>query len=89
MAMQDLTPREDNAPTGTSCTIVLCGAETPKRKFVDWEIKAILDKGHPARSETLSTYGNTLHGNREIPQPAPERVAEVRPGNPEGTRHQH
>ena len=26
--------------TGTSCTIVLCGTETPRRKFVDWEIKA-------------------------------------------------
>src|SRR5690242_16014308 len=25
---------------GTSCTIVLCGAETPWRKFVDWEIDA-------------------------------------------------
>jgi MTH538 TIR-like domain (DUF1863). len=32
--------------TGTSCTIVLCGKETPWRKFVDWEIKATLDKQH-------------------------------------------
>ena len=32
--------------TGTSCTIVLCGAETGQRKFVDWEIKATLDKEH-------------------------------------------
>ena len=32
--------------TGTSCTIVLCGAETAQRKFVDWEIKATLDKEH-------------------------------------------
>ncbi len=32
--------------TGTSCTIVLCGRETPWRKFVDWEIKATLDKQH-------------------------------------------
>jgi MTH538 TIR-like domain (DUF1863) len=32
--------------TGTSCTVVLCGQETPRRKFVDWEIKATLDKGH-------------------------------------------
>jgi hypothetical protein len=32
--------------TGTSCTIVLCGAETWKRKYVDWEIKATLDKEH-------------------------------------------
>lgn len=32
--------------SGTSCTIVLCGAETPWRKYVDWEIKATLDKQH-------------------------------------------
>ena len=32
--------------TGTSCTIVLCEAETPWRKYVDWEIDATLDKQH-------------------------------------------
>jgi hypothetical protein len=32
--------------TGTSCTIVLCGIQTRWRKFVDWEIKATLDKQH-------------------------------------------
>ena len=32
--------------TGTSCTILLCGAHTPGRKYVDWEIKATLDKQH-------------------------------------------
>jgi len=32
--------------TGTSCTIVLCGPQTRWRKYVDWEIKATLDKGH-------------------------------------------
>jgi hypothetical protein len=37
--------RENNI-TGTSCTIVLCGAQTPQRKYVDWEIKATLDKCH-------------------------------------------
>ena len=37
--------REDYI-TGSSCTLVLCGAETPWRKFVDWEIKATLDKEH-------------------------------------------
>lgn len=37
--------REDYI-TGTSCTIVLCGPETYKRKYVDWEIKATLDKQH-------------------------------------------
>lgn len=32
--------------TGTSCTIVLCGLETWRRKYVDWEILATLQKGH-------------------------------------------
>jgi MTH538 TIR-like domain (DUF1863) len=32
--------------TGTSCTIVLCGVATHERKYVDWEIKATLDKQH-------------------------------------------
>ncbi|MGG2019683.1 TIR domain-containing protein [Pseudomonas sp. S8] len=32
--------------TGTSCTIVLIGAETYQRKYIDWEIKATLDKEH-------------------------------------------
>jgi len=36
----------DKHITGTSCTIVLCGALTPWRKYVDWEIKATLDRQH-------------------------------------------
>jgi hypothetical protein len=36
----------ENYITGSSCTIVLCGPKTPWRKFVDWEIKATLDKQH-------------------------------------------
>ncbi|MGH8510260.1 MAG: TIR domain-containing protein [Gammaproteobacteria bacterium] len=35
-----------NDITGSSCTIVLCGAATHQRKYVDWEIKATLDKKH-------------------------------------------
>ncbi|MBB4232179.1 TIR domain-containing protein [Rhizobium mongolense] len=29
---------------GSSCTIVLCGAETLNRRYVDWEIQASLDQ---------------------------------------------
>lgn len=36
----------ENYITGSSCTIVLVGAETWGRKYVDWEIKATLDKEH-------------------------------------------
>lgn len=40
---------------------VLCGAETPQRKYVDWEIKATLDKYHGLVGVNLPTslnYGN-------------------------------
>lgn len=46
--------RENNVH-GTSCTIVLCGAATPWRKFVDWEIKATLDKEHALIGINLPT----------------------------------
>lgn len=36
----------ENHLTGTSCTIVLIGAQTNQRKYVDWEIKATLAKQH-------------------------------------------
>lgn len=36
----------ENYITGTSCTIVLCGPQTRWRKYVDWEVKATLDKQH-------------------------------------------
>jgi hypothetical protein len=37
--------REDYI-TGSSCTIVLVGRDTWGRKYVDWEIKATLEKEH-------------------------------------------
>lgn len=36
----------ENYISGTSCTFVLCGPQTRWRKYVDWEIKATLDKKH-------------------------------------------
>ena len=36
----------ENFITGSSCTIVLVGAETWGRKYVDWEIDATLEAGH-------------------------------------------
>lgn len=45
----------ENYVTGTSCTVVLCGAETRWRKFVDWEIKATLDKKHALIGVNLPT----------------------------------
>lgn len=43
----------ENHISGTSCTIVLCGPETRWRKYVDWEIKATLDKEHGLISVNL------------------------------------
>lgn len=45
----------ENYLTGTSSTIVLCGSGTPYRKFVDWEIKATLDKEHGLIGVNLPT----------------------------------
>ncbi|MEP3476416.1 MAG: TIR domain-containing protein [Hyphomicrobiales bacterium] len=53
--------REDYI-TGTSCTFVLIGSETHKRMYVDWEIKATLDKEHGLLGiilPTAETYNNT------------------------------
>ena len=36
----------ENYNSGASGTFVLCGSDTPERKYVDWEIKATLDDRH-------------------------------------------
>ena len=36
----------ENYIRGSSCTLVLCGSQTRWRKYVDWEIKATLDRRH-------------------------------------------
>lgn len=57
----------ENHLTGTSCTIVLCGAETPWRKFVDWEIKASLDKQHALIGVNLPTNPRDVFGYVRVP----------------------
>ena len=51
----------ENYITGSSCTIVLCGAQTPYRKFVDWEIKSTLDRQHGLIGVNLPT--NPINAN--------------------------
>lgn len=58
----------ENYITGTSCTLVLCGAETPGRKYVDWEIKATLDKEHGLIGINLPTIPRTADGTSLIPE---------------------
>jgi hypothetical protein len=53
--------------TGTSCTIVLCGAATPWRKFVDWEIKATLDREHGLIGVNLPTNAVVASGKYTVP----------------------
>jgi hypothetical protein len=53
--------------TSTSCTIVLLGAETPQRKYVDWEIKATLDKEHGLLGIVLPTCRLTANGSPICP----------------------
>jgi hypothetical protein len=57
----------ENFITGTSLTIVLCGPETWKRKYVDWEIKATLDKEHALLGLQLPTLVAGSNGLVIIP----------------------
>jgi len=58
--------REDYV-TGSSCTIVLVGKETPVRKYVDWEVKATLDKQHGLIGVQLPTAPVSLQGTISVP----------------------
>lgn len=57
----------ENHVAGSSCTVVLCGAETPWRKYVDWEIKATLDKEHGLIGVNLPTNPRTANGQFTVP----------------------
>ncbi len=52
---------------GTSITIVLCGAETPKRKYVDWEIHDTLLYEHALLGIALPTAATTWEGKVLVP----------------------
>ena len=58
--------REDYI-TGSSCTIVFVGKDTWSRKYVDWEIKATLDKQHGLIGVRLPTAPTTLEGSVIVP----------------------
>lgn len=57
----------DNHVTGTSCTIVLIGAQTYLRKYVDWEIKATLAKQHGVLGIVLPTHIQNQSGQLIVP----------------------
>lgn len=58
--------REDNI-RGSSITIVLCGSETWKRKYVDWEIYSTLHYEHALVGIALPTAGKTYDGKIIVP----------------------
>jgi len=58
--------REDHI-TGSSITVVLIGAETWKRKHVDWEIFATLEKKHALLGIVLPTYVKNLQNQILVP----------------------
>ena len=57
----------DKYITGSSCTIVLCGAHTYQRKYVDWETKATLDKEHGLIGVQLPTLPVNAQGRVSPP----------------------
>lgn len=57
----------ENFITGSSCTIVLVGKDTWGRKYVDWEIKATLDKRHGLIGVHLPTASRSTDGNILVP----------------------
>lgn len=58
----------DNFIHGTSCTVVLIGAATYQRKYVDWEIKATLDKQHSLFGIILPSHSKSYDGKVIVPQ---------------------
>ena len=57
----------DSFISGSSCTIVFCGLETPWRKYVDWEIKATLDMEHGLVGVNLPTNRVNPSGSVTVP----------------------
>ena len=64
----------DNCITGSSCTIILCGSATPWRKYVDWEIKATLDKQHGLIGVNLPSNPLTPQGLYIVPDRLHENI---------------
>jgi MTH538 TIR-like domain (DUF1863) len=57
----------DKYITGTSCTVILIGAQSHQRKYLDWEIKATLDKCHGLIGIVLPTHVKNPAGEIVVP----------------------
>lgn len=60
---------------GTSCTIVLVGEQTWGRKYVDWEIKATLDKEHGLIGVQLPSLRPNAAGTVSVPDRLHDNIA--------------
>jgi hypothetical protein len=59
---------------GTSCTVVLCGAQTPNRKYVDWEVKDTLDMEHGLVAIGLPNARRASNGATIVPDRVNDNV---------------
>lgn len=57
----------ENQIVGSSVTVVLCGPETYKRKYVDWEIRSTLHHQHALLGVVLPTANKNIYGNFIVP----------------------
>ena len=58
--------REDRI-VGSSVTIILCGARTYGRKYVDWEIRSTLHQSHGLIGVALPTVSRNVEGVAIVP----------------------
>jgi hypothetical protein len=66
----------DKGLIGTSVTVVLIGAETSSRKFVDYEIEQSIARGNGLLGIYIS-YIKDKDGKTDIPGSAPARLTKV------------
>jgi hypothetical protein len=64
----------DEFITGTSCTILLVGPTSYQRKYLDWEIKATLEKEHGLIGIQLPNVVPSLNGQVTVPTRFVENV---------------
>jgi len=69
----------DKGLVGTSVTVVLIGAETSKRKFVDYEIEQSIARGNGILGIYISGIKDQK-GNMDIQGPAPARLTKAGAG---------
>jgi len=60
--------------SGSSCTIVLCGLSTPRRKYVDWEIEASLAQRMGLVAVLLPTIISFPNGGTDKPTRLQENI---------------